>query len=85
MYISLLYRVYTFSFTMKITMAIVKQASEFCMHKNLYRNHSDFIFTLGSHEINSSQGHSLIALTVHLRVSVGNYCSLMARTDLLKM
>lgn len=71
MYISLPYHVYTFSSTMKITVAIVKQTSEFCMHKNLYRNHSDFIFTLGSHEINSSHGHSLTALTAHLRVSVG--------------
>ena len=72
---------------MKITIAIMKQASEFCMHDNLFINHSNFIFTPRLHEIDSSQGHSLTAFTEHLRFSVGpyNYYSLMARTDLLKM
>ena len=87
MNISLLYHVYSSSFTMKIAVAIMKQASEFCMHNNLFRNQSHFIFTSRSHEINSSEGHSLTAFTVHLRFSVGPYCnyySLKDSTDLLK-
>ena len=60
MYISLLYHVYCSSFTMKIMVAIMNQAYEFCMHNNLSGNHSNFIFTSRSHEINSSQGHSLL-------------------------
>lgn len=38
----------------------MKQAYEFCMHNNLSRNYSNFISTSRSHEINSSQGYSLL-------------------------